>query len=365
MPTSDDLRRLSDLQATERSVLSVYWPARKSDEDLEKRITALRKALSSDGEAGEREHFDADVKMLRDYYEKHPLENTSRCIFVCWAADFLEAFDVAVEVQPRVVFDSSPFIRPLAELIEEYEDAAVVLADNSQARVFLVSVAGGEDPVRIKGDVKNHVRKGGWSQQRYERRRDKQLQQYARKIIDGLQELKVRKDFSRLVLLGGREILGAIENELPNPLKERLAGSKAVDLRSGSNEIDEELQALFDAHEQQEDAQLWQNVRGEYLRNGLAVVGAQAVLKSVRRGRAALLVVQRNVKRKGARCRDCDELHLQERETCARCGSESVYPVDAVNELCEMAMRTGADIEFVDPVPTLKQVGGIAARLRY
>ena len=74
-------------------------------------------------------------------------------------------------------------------LQDEYETVAVVIADNRRARVYLVAADvsdGSDDEITISGNVKNHVKKGGWSQKRYQRRRDKELKVYAGGIVDAL-----------------------------------------------------------------------------------------------------------------------------------------------------------------------------------
>ena len=83
---------------------------------------------------------------------------------------------------------------------------AVDVADNKKARIYLVSMAVAESGESVAGNVKNHVRKGGWSQQRYERRRDKQLLHYAREIVDALEGLHKEEPFRRILLVGSKEI---------------------------------------------------------------------------------------------------------------------------------------------------------------
>jgi len=70
------------------------------------------------------------------------------------------------------------------------------------------TAAGQADTAKtIKGKEKNHVKVGGWSQQRYERRRDKEIHHYSDEIVNRLKELNTEKAFDRIVLVGGKEIL--------------------------------------------------------------------------------------------------------------------------------------------------------------
>ena len=160
-----DLRKLAEMSAPERAFLSIYLAGPRSTAGLEKEFQKMRRVLKGGGaEKDERVHFDENVKAILNYLEGEPLKSGSLCIFSCWALDFFKVVPLTAPVKDLVWVDSSPYIRPLAELQDEYENVAVVVADNKRARIFLVSsaVAGSEEVVT--GNVKNHVRKGGWSQ---------------------------------------------------------------------------------------------------------------------------------------------------------------------------------------------------------
>ena len=121
------------------------------------------------------------------------------------------------------------------------------------------------------------MRKGGWSQQRYERRRDKQLLLYAREIVAALKELDKTESFRRILFVGGKEILRIIYENLPHTLQER-ACKKAIDLSKGEHVINRDIMALFAEQERQSEQALWEKIRAEYLRGGLGIVGMEQVL---------------------------------------------------------------------------------------
>ena len=179
-----DLRKLTELTSPDRCFLSLYVEDSKSLKHIEHLIREMSKALNSnEAEKDERENLMENWEMVQKHLARNSIEKGSVCIFVCWLIDFIEIIPLPVRVDNLVWLDSSPYVRPLAELQDEYENVAVVAADNKIARIFMVSSAVTVDKEVVHGNVKNHVRKGGWSQQRYERRRDKQLLHYAREIV--------------------------------------------------------------------------------------------------------------------------------------------------------------------------------------
>ena len=360
-----DLRKLAEMTAQERVFLSVYLAGPPSAKELEKRFQKVRSVLRGGGaEKDEREHFDENVKAVHKYLERSVFKSGSLCIFSCWALDFFQAIPLTAPVKDLVWIDSSPYIRPLAELQEEYENVAVVVADNKKARIFLVSsaVAGSEEVVR--GNVKNHVRKGGWSQQRYERRRDKQLLLYGREIVDALEKLHGEEQFRRILLVGGKEILHIVHENLPQALQS-MVFEKALDLHKGEGAINHDIMELFFEQERQSERDLWENIRDQYLCCSLGAVGLEDVLSAARAGRVEAMIVNRTFKPKGRRCRDCDNLDIGAVEVCSACGSKSLFEIDVVNEIVELLQRSGAEVDFADPIPTLVEAGEIAAPLRY
>lgn len=365
MSTSIDLRELAEMTAPERAFLSVYIAGPQSVAGLGKRFQKVRRVLKGGGaEKDEREHFDENAKAVEKYLDRNPLESGSLCMFSCWVLDFFQAAPLTAPVDDLVWIDSSPYIRPLAEFEDEYENVAVVVADNKKARIFLVSsaVAGSEEVV--KGNVKNHVRKGGWSQQRYERRRDKELLLYAREIVDALSQLDKEAKFRRILLVGGKETVRAMHENLPQALQKKVA-EKALDLHKGEGAVNEDIMELFTEQERQSELDLWEKIRAEYLRAGLGVAGLDEVLSAAKTGRVETMIVNRSFKPEGRRCRECENLDVGSVETCSACGSNSLFEVDVVNEIVEMLKLTGAETDFADPIQTLVDAGEIAALLRY
>lgn len=359
-----DLRQLAAMQGPERAFVSLYLSGPDALSSLNTRVAKARALLS--GEPAELEHFEENWKRIEEWLGSHPFESESLCVFSCWALDYLKYCPLQTKVRDLLWVDSSPYIRPLAELQDEYENFVVVAADNSDTRVFVVTSGSTEDPeARVKGDVKNNVKKGGWSQKRYERRRGNELLHYAKEVAEVLAAIDKEHEFRRIVLLGSQEATGEIRSALPTPLAEKVAAEQPVDLSGGDDQLFDRAFDLFFAEERAAEERLWDRIKGEFLRGGLAVAGAEDVLAAAREGRVERMIVTRDVKIAGTRCRDCEALVAGAPERCPQCESESVYKVDLVNELVELLALTSAEAEFADPIPELTEVDDVAALLRY
>src|SRR5215210_4817804 len=263
-----DLRELAGISGPERAFLSLYLATPESFAALKSRIETLRALLSED--AAELEHFEENLKLAEKWLSEHTWTTEGAAIFVCWALDFVQAYPLTVSGRDLIWVDSSPYIRPLAELQDEYENFVVVAADNTASRVFFVTSAKADQDSRIKGDVKNNVKKGGWSQKRYERRRTNELVHYSKEIVDVLTELDQKEKFDRLFIVGSQETMVQLESALTAPLTAKLAGKQNVDFSAGDDQIFDTAFDMFFAAEREAESQLWEKIKGEYCRGGLA-----------------------------------------------------------------------------------------------
>jgi peptide subunit release factor 1 (eRF1) len=359
-----DLRSLAEREGPERAYVSVYLDGPDAASHLDRRADRVRRLLEED--TPEWEHFEESLRLVQEHLAEQNLgEAPGYCVFASWADDFLAGYPLEKAAGgPLLWIDSSPYIRPLAELQDEYENFAVVEADNTKARIYFVTSARATEAASARGDVKNDVKKGGWSQKRYERRRDKELQGYAKDIVEKLETLSKERDFDRLILLGSKETLHAVEEALPQPLTDKLAGEGATHF-DDKEALWKEVLGLFFEKERADERRLWEQIKDEYMQDGRAAAGPTDVLAAAQSGRVERLLVTRDAKVKGVRCRDCENMSAGAPSACPVCGSEDIFTVDLVNELAELAARTSGETEFADPIDGLSDVGDVAALLRY
>ena len=358
-----DFRELAEKGGPELAYVSLYASGPGTLGSLKPRADRIRALLARD--EAELEHFEESLRMIREALEDYAFEREGVAVFACWAEDFLVGYPLTARVPDLLRIDDAPYIRPLAELRDEYENFVVVAADADGARISLVTSAVPASERRVRGGIKQRVKKGGWSQKRYERRRENELTSYAKEVVDVVADLDGRAAFDRIVLLGSEQAMREIREALPKRLSEKVVGQRSVALGEGEAVPMEPAFELFFEREREEEAELWGRIRGEYLRGGLAAVGPSEVLEAAREGRMDLLLLDRAAKLPGIRCRACELVDTGDPERCARCGSSEVFPVELGEVLVEMAALSSAEAEFVAAHPELDEVGSVAALLRY
>ncbi|MEX2535065.1 MAG: Vms1/Ankzf1 family peptidyl-tRNA hydrolase [Trueperaceae bacterium] len=357
-----DLEALAERSGPERAFLSLYLAGPDSLDSLDARIKKVRGLLEEN--ADEAEHFEENLKLVNEFLADYDFTSGSLAIFSCWALEFLQAYSIEKEVPDLLWVDSSPYIRPLAELQDKYQNFVVVLADNSETHVYLVTSARPQEQETVKGNIKNHVRKGGWSQKRYARRRENALDHYAKEVVAVLEELDKRREFEYIVLAGSDETMNAIRGELPQSLAEKLAGAESVDLHQDDETWDSVFEMFFEEG-RQHGRDLWNLIKAESLRSGRAALGPQEVLEAAAVGRVDRMLVTRDARIAGKRCRECENLLADVQGDCPVCQSDSLFTVDLVEELVELMLLSNAEPEFTDAIGGLSKSGDVAALLRY
>lgn len=363
-PLSDiDLRPLAELEASERAFLSCYLSGQAGMQSLKNRIDRLRRLLAAT--PAELDHFEASLALLERWLADHPPGDGAVAVFACGALDFIEGWQLPVDVPNSLRVGAGAYLRPLAELKDEYGTLAVVAADNRATTIHMVTVDRAEPGGRVRGDVKNAVKKGGWSQKRYARRREKELERYATDVVDRLDTLDRERTIDRIVLLGSAESLQQIDAAIPERMRERVFRRDGVSVGGDQDEVIDQAWVAWFAAEREGESRLWQQIRERAFGQDLAALGATDVLAALQQGRVDTVLVSRDSTVKGTRCRACEHVVHGTPDTCQKCGSKDVFALDLVNEFVRQAELTSAYVEFADPTDDLSREDGVAALLRY
>src|SRR5215212_9981367 len=239
------LRELTRIHPDGARVLSVFvnfepgefaMPPARASEIASVIDDARRRVRGDDGLSHEeRKALNDDVEradaFLRDFSPKgaHGL-----ALFACGPAELFEVIRLPRPVQTRAVIDDSPFIEPLVELLGTSGNWMVVLVNRAVGRML----RGGRDHLDelavIEDDVHGQHSQGGWSQARYQRSVDEDVQDHFRNVAEAVFVHFKRHSFDHLLLGGPGDALTDFEGRLHPYLKERLAGRIEIDVENSS-----------------------------------------------------------------------------------------------------------------------------------
>src|SRR5690606_32479762 len=98
----------------------------------------------------------------------------------------------------------------------------------------------------------------------------------------------------RIFLVGSRETMQEIENQLSDDVAARVMAKEAFDLHRGTDEMVQRAYELYFDVEREDEHRLWERIKNEYRGGDLAAVGPEEVLAALKMGRAETIIVTRD-----------------------------------------------------------------------
>ena len=294
--------------------------------------------------------------------------------------EFFEVVQLDVPF-PESSFHSGerPHIFPLARAVYENPRFAVLWADTNKADIY---VFGGETRIRSDVDLDSNVASiensvtsgtsaGGWSQQRYQRRRENFHMQHAKEVIAELEELMKKVEVDHLVICGDEEtILPVFKPQLSKPLEEKLIGTVSASQYESPEELREKALEVINI-----ETATSQQKKIEQLNDGakssakMGTLGVEDTLAALANGQVQELVIASNIDSIDYSKKKVKKI-LKEYEpgddTAPAKALSAIGDAGAIaDQLIIRAINTGARITFVTDESTLANDGGVGAILRF
>jgi peptide subunit release factor 1 (eRF1) len=254
-----------------------------------------------------------------------------------------------------------PHLRPLLELMDDYERYGVILVDKGRARVFTVFLGEIEEErdaiataeVRHKkSSGTDHLR----SQMNFQRQDDGHVRWHLRDVAALVDEVARVRAFDRLVLAGPVVATSQLQRLLSSRLRDRVVGTVRLPFEASVDDVLRETLAVEQAAERSaEDECVEQLLTAAGKRDG-GVTGLSPTLEALQERRVWRLVYADGWTSDGSECTVCWALFPARSGVCAYCGGA----LRAVDDLMDRAL-----VRLAAGAGSLEKVHGQAAeRLR-
>lgn len=375
---SQALSRLRSIDLDGQSVLSLYL-----DFDLARFATLGERRTEADallshvdrehpvdpsaahGERMARREDLEQVRALLSDAELTPQGAHGLAVFCCAPANVLEAVRLQRSVQGSATVQVGPFVEPLVELIAP-ERFGVLLISRRAARILrgtrerLVEIAD------VLDDVHGHHAQGGWSQARYQRGIEHEVDEHIHGACAVLADRFRLHGFDRLLIGCHAELLHRVQQQLAPELADRLAGHFELDVeRASPDEARRRAIPAIEADERRREREMLDRLDAALAHGGRAAAGLDEVLDLLSEGRVQTLLLAQGFAAPGFACPSCDRLA----STAGRCpvdGELRASRADVIESAIELALNRGATVTIVRHAPeAFAQHGPVAALLRY
>jgi len=367
------LAELAQLRGATTPVVSVYLNTRWADEHQRDRVRVfLKTEIRRAREAGAGSGIDDDLDWIQLQGESLIAQTRSPdahgvALFACRSLGLQEVLPVRVPFEDAFVVAQSPFLRPLAGLVEELPSMLVVFVDGESARLIPLTPQGAGEEVTLLGDVPGRHRRGGWAQlaeSRYRRHIEDHRGRHFEAVVQALIHLAEANGTRRIVLAGEPGTVAAFRKHLPERLGTRLAGPVPASRHEPGAAIAARATELVLRLVAQEAHAAVDAVLTEAAKGGQAVASLDETLEAVARGAVLRAYLLRSFRDLGRACAACGRLQPGDGTLCRQCGSPTTE-VELGEAVVSRVVAAGGSVETVAEHEGLARVGGLAARLRY
>ena len=325
---------------------------------LNKRINACRNLLKKDSYL--LDNFNRTIEIIEESIENNRKQE-SLIIFASHVGDFFEIYYSSKDVENLLVVDTSPYIRPAIEILENYRKIGLILMNTNRVKMFVLYQEKLIPRKKLSEDILNRHKKGGWSQARFQRIRKEEIKSFMKEVIESCNS--IFHDVDSIVLAGPGNGKKIFLDMAPSNLKEKIVDVVDLDFDEDEKELIRILNKIEEREEEAEEGILIEKIKKEILRDGLAVYGVKEVLNEAMKGKVDIIVVEKGLRIKGWICERCQAVGIGSKKLCPNC-KEEVSEVDVIEEILEFCERFNTRVVFVEK-NEVEDLGGIAGLLRY
>jgi peptide chain release factor subunit 1 len=364
----DTLRRLAELRPDDGKVVSIYLNLDPTEfASGAARSTAINSVLDRAGRAA-REQAPAvrvNVERVREAFKGLDFQGAHGMAVFAAGEDMLEVIKLPRPVDNVVVIDDSPYIEPLVEVQSEAR-YGVMLVNRQTARIFRGSRDRLDEVVRIEDEVHGRHDQGGWSQARYQRSVDKEVQDHLKRAADALLKRHKRRPFDALFVGAPEAVYKEFLERLHPYLKKRVAGRIDVDVEhTGVDEVQQAAEPAISAYERKLEKEALDRLEEARGTGGRAAIGLEDTLTALNEQRVEILLLQENFDAAGICCPQCGWLGPSGITACPADGTATVGRDDITDLAVRRAITQSAQVVRVRDDERLEPMGSIAAVLRF
>ncbi len=283
--------------------------------------------------------------------------------------DFWREYHINVPLKNVIIIDRTPYVKPLMDVLDNYQHYAVLLVDKESARIFVIHLGDIVEYGEVHtADIPGKHKKGGWfalSQNHYERHIDYHVGLHLKDVIDRFEDFLKGEYIGRVIIGGSDEAVSMVKGMLPKDIFDRIINTARIEMFAKLDEVLKKVQPIVYEYERQKEKEEVMELINRALKNNNAVLGLDNVLNALQEQRVMKLFVLKDYNSQGFSCASCGYLSSQEVNPCPFCSGEIKAERFIVDSACEKAIQQGALVEIVTENNDLAGYGNIGAFLRY
>jgi len=312
----------------------------------------------------------ADIEKIESYIlTNKKMFKKGLVILSCLESNFWKEYHLAVPFRNEIVVETTPYVKPLFDILDNYQRCAILLVDKESARLFLFHLGEIEEYAEVHSeDIPGKHKKGGWfslAEKSYERHTDYLVGLHLKEVLKELETFLSGEYVGRLIIGGPEEAVTRVKSLLPQSMSDRIIGTFQSEMTANSKEVMKKAEPLIHEYEKMKETGDIEELLTKAMKNENAVIGIENVLGALQEGRVMKLIVLKDYQQSGLSCRQCSYLSIQDVATCPFCSGGMQDQKYLVDLIAQKAVERGALVEVASENRKLREAGSIGAFLRF
>lgn len=368
MLTEKDLRELIRYRPDD-PVLSVYLNVDPKEGSADVYKLNLRQQLK-DFEKTAPEDVETMIRFIEHQYD---WSGRSIALFSSSKNNYFRHYSFSTPVRSRTRRMMRPYVKPLADILDNYGHYGVVIVDKQGSRLFHFHLGELKEYEGTAGEIIRHTKRGGGSQAAGRRGGITGQTRYAEELTE--RNIKESARFAakffndhqvRRILVGGTESTVAyFLSQLPKASQSLIMGTFPMAMSAGISQILGKVLDVGQRAVEDKEHQLVNTVVTAAAKGQEGVVGLDQTLAAVQAGRVQTLLVSEGYSSVGFRCKGCEHITSQAPEKCPFCSHDFEQIDDAVELAIRRVIVDGGEVEIMHENKILEKAGKIGGLLRY
>lgn len=309
-------------------------------------------------------------------------QGQGRVLFVGVASGQRERLHLQVPFRDRVIFDDTPFLRPLVAALDEGRAAGVLLVNSQNVRLLQWSAGETEElddwSFELKdaqlADVKsgpsaNNPRQAGKglvNRERFEDRIDDNRSRFLKDVVEDVERQAQQRGWDRVVVAGAAKIREEVAGQLDAANGLRVLRAEHDWEGSTTAQIAERAWPLLRSVHRRREVELVEQARDRALSGGTGALGLRGVLEALNTGQVAHLLFDSGLEAHGFTTSE-GTLHATEDGDAAAAGFELTPEPLLVERMVEKVVGYGGTVTPCEEgaAELLTEHDGVAALLRW
>jgi peptide chain release factor subunit 1 len=296
-----------------------------------------------------------------------PFKGARALAVFCSGPDGLfETIPLSRPVPGRVVVGAHAHVEPMLAVLQERR-WLVALVNRREAWLWAGSPDRLQQHERVSDSVHGRHEQGGWSQARYQRSVEKDVDDHLRNVAGEIERHWRAERLDRLAVGGPQETVPRLLELLGDDLRAHLASERIdVDLSEvGERHVREAVERVVEADDRRTERELLDRLAEGAGGGGRATMGLDDTVEALNERRVAHLLIDPGLEGQALRCPACGLLVLEADGSCPADGSPLRKVKDVREAVVEAAVVQDAAVTLVRHHEDLQRVAGIGALLRF